>query len=112
SARLHRPRTVARSAGPAADDPAGAETVRQAYRRMLVAARRAGRARGASETTRELQARLTAELGTNSSLGVLTNLYDTVRYGEADLDASAASNATEHADIVAGTFDLEQPISS
>jgi hypothetical protein len=86
-------------------ESSGAETVRQAYRRMLVAARISGRGRSISETTRELQLRLSdpeAGLGAqiDPALHELTDLYDSVRYGGADLDEVATAHAARHADTV------------
>ncbi len=59
------------------------QTVRQAYRRVLSAAQEAGRGRTRTETTREMQGRLAADLdpAAGDALGELTDIYDRVRYG-------------------------------
>jgi len=85
-----------------ADEPGGAETVRQAYRRMLIAARTSGSARAATETTRELEDRLSrgpAESAAGALSG-LTTLYDAVRYGELETADAARDDAVTQADMV------------
>ncbi len=86
-----------------------ADSVRQAYRRVLHGARASGRARHANETTRELEGRLTAALaeGPGEALDELTRLYDTVRYGEIDPDEPARTRAAGNADTVTAAFDIE-----
>jgi hypothetical protein len=80
------------------------ETIRQAYRRVLRAARASGQPRGPSETTRELQGRLAADGLAPGPLGQLTELYDQVRYAEADLDDPAPADAMRHADSITGAL--------
>jgi hypothetical protein len=81
------------------------ETIRQAYRRVLRAARTAGHGRGLSETTRELRARLTrAELAPVGALEELTDFYDQVRYADVDLDDPASTEALRHADSITSTL--------
>jgi Domain of unknown function (DUF4129) len=91
--------------------PRRVESVRQAYCRVLQAARTSGRARQANETTGELQGRLTSALaeGPGEALDALTHLYDTVRYGEIDPDEQARARATRYADHVTTALRLEEP---
>ena len=102
--RLRRRRSIRPSIPPmpAPADPVDAESVRHAYRRMLAAARAAGHARAATETTRELEARLSAGPAAAAavSLSDLTFLYDTVRYQERDAGEPARRDATLQADTV------------
>ncbi len=75
AARLH-------ATGAVTDPP----SVRQHYRELLQAARRAGRGRGTGETPLELARRLPDELAELDAdgIGELTGLYDAIRYGEAE----------------------------
>ncbi len=77
------------AAGPL-EDEAGMATVRLAYRRFLSTARTVGRGRARSETARELEARLRADLAPApaDALKELTYLYDDVRYGAVRTDAA------------------------
>lgn len=83
SMRLRRLETAPPSPGTgqrAADEA----TVREHYRRFLLAARRAGSGRAPSETPLELEQRLLAGLQLGAELGPLaplTALYDDARYG-------------------------------
>jgi hypothetical protein len=94
----------------ASHEPRPAENVRQAYRRMLQAARGSGRGRHANETTQELRGRLTASLATRpaEALTALTYLYDSVRYGEIDPGESDRAQATADSDNVAAALHLDQ----
>jgi hypothetical protein len=60
-------------------------SVRHAYRRLLVEARRLGARRHPAETTQELERRLIADLDVEAAVAVrgLTGLYEAVRYGQA-----------------------------
>ena len=91
-------------------EPRPAESVREAYSRVLQGARTAGRARRTNETTQELKDRLTTALaaGPSESLGALTRLYDVVRYGEIDPEESARAHASSHADDVTAALHLEE----
>jgi hypothetical protein len=85
--RLRRRRSTRQSLEAAqipAVDRASHETVRDAYRRMLLAARAAGRGRDLAETTRELEGRLVRGpvASQAGALADLTAVYDAVRYGE------------------------------
>jgi hypothetical protein len=93
----------------AGHEPRSAENVRQAYRRMLRAARASGRGRYANETTQELQGRLTTTLATPpaEALAALTDLYDSVRYGEIDPGEGARAHATADSDSVTAALHIE-----
>jgi hypothetical protein len=79
-------------------------TIRQSYRRVLVAARRSGAGRSPSETTRELELRLVSSFGfgeaTAGPLRELTDLYDHVRYAEVPAGQQSERLAQSHADTV------------
>jgi hypothetical protein len=112
--RLRRRRSARPSIPPipAPPDPAGAECVRHAYRRMLTAARASGHARAATETTRELEARLSRgpAAAAAGSLAGLTVLYDTVRYQEVDAGEAARRDAAVQADTVSAELTrVERP---
>jgi hypothetical protein len=94
----------------ASHEPRSAENVRQAYRRMLRAARASGRGRQANETTQELEGRLTTTLATRpaEALTALTYLYESVRYGEIDPSEVARAHATTDSDRVTAALHLEQ----
>jgi Domain of unknown function (DUF4129) len=94
----------------ASPEPRSAENVRQAYRRMLRAARASGRGRPANETTQELQGRLTTTLSSRpaEALTSLTYLYEGVRYGEIVPGEVARAQATTDSDRVAAALHLEQ----
>jgi hypothetical protein len=83
---------------------AAGDTVRQSYRRVLVAARRSGAGRSPSETTRELERRLVTSFGFGEAAAVplreLTDLYDHVRYAEAPAGHQSERLAQSHADAV------------
>ncbi len=72
------------AAGGWAERAAGPADVRAHYRSMLTAARAVGQGRAGSETPLELERRLAAGRAAPvaGSLRQLTELYDTVRYGE------------------------------
>jgi Domain of unknown function (DUF4129) len=93
----------------ATHEPRSAENVRQAYRRMLRAARASGRGRQANETTQELQGRLTTTLPTSpaEALAALTYLYEGVRYGEVDPSEGGRAQATTDSDRVTAALHLE-----
>jgi hypothetical protein len=94
----------------ASHQPRSAENVRQAYRRMLRAARASGRGRHANETTQELQGRLTTALANRpaEALAALTYLYEGVRYGEIDPSEGGRAQATADSDRVTAALHLEQ----
>jgi hypothetical protein len=102
--RRHRRST--RPAVVAVPDTSGrdpeAESVRQAYRRMLKAARSSGQGRAANETPLELQRRLGAgpAAGAADALAELTDLYDGVRYGEHESAERDLGRAVAHASAV------------
>ncbi len=85
--------------GEQADLPA----VRDAYRRVLLTARAVGRGRGPAETPRELEVRLSPDLGAGPAraLRELTWRYDDVRYGAAEADETAGAAARRGSDTVA-----------
>ena len=86
-------------------------TVRLAYRRFLATARTVGRGRARSETAREFEARLVAELGPVSAgaLKELTYLYDDVRYGAGPTDAAANLAAQDRSSTVCAAL-AELPV--
>ncbi|HLY81522.1 MAG TPA: DUF4129 domain-containing protein, partial [Acidimicrobiales bacterium] len=95
---------VAATAPEAVLSGAAGDTVRQSYRRLLVAARRSGAGRSPSETTRELERRLVTSFGFGEAGAVplreLTDLYDHVRYAEAPAGQQSERLAQSHADAV------------
>lgn len=88
------------------DDYTGPETVRRAYRRMLITARVSGSARAPAETTGELRGRLSDGPAADAAgaLAELTALYDAARYGELEIDEPARVNAVDQADAVSSTL--------
>jgi hypothetical protein len=96
---------------PAPVDSVDAESVRHAYRRMLTAARASGHPRAATETTRELEARLSRgpAAAAAGSLAGLTVLYDTVRYQEVDAGEALRRNAALQADTVSAELSRVEP---
>ena len=86
-------------------------TVRLAYRRFLATARTVGRGRARSETAREFEARLVAELGPVSAdaLKELTYLYDDVRYGTGRTDAATNLAAQDQSSTVCAAL-AELPV--
>jgi len=87
-------------------EESGAETVRHAYGRMLAAARVSGAARGATETTREVEDRLSRgpAAGAAGALARLTAVYEDVRYGEHDTTEPARAHAVDQADVVSSAL--------
>lgn len=82
------PGARARSSAALAGGPAGRggdvalPPVREQYRAVLAAAARWGVERASTETPREFQARLAQRLTETGDMGVLTDLYSDVRYGD------------------------------
>jgi Domain of unknown function (DUF4129) len=82
------------------------EDIRTAYRQVLVVARQRQSARGAAETAREFDHRLSpvlfnsAESDPSTSLHVLTSLYQRVRYGDDRLDDPELESGHAAADAV------------
>jgi hypothetical protein len=87
------------------------QTVRQAYRRVLSAAQEAGRGRKRTETTRELQGRLAADLGpaARDALGGLTDIYDRVRYGGDDPGPEVHERAVAYSAVLATAMETAPP---
>jgi hypothetical protein len=98
-------------APPAAGDDVGTETVRHAYGRMLLAARARGYARSATETTRELEGRLSRGPAASAAgaLAGSTAVDDAVRYGELKTDGPAREEAVARADDVSFVLG-QQPV--
>jgi Domain of unknown function (DUF4129) len=90
------------SAGSNADDEVLARTVRDAYRHLLVAARRAGAPRREPETAQEMAGRFTGQLDADAAghLRDLTGLYESVRYGGFDAGDPEHRRAVADADLV------------
>jgi hypothetical protein len=89
----------------------GAESVRQAYRRVLTAARRSGAGRAPNETPLELEQRLASSLGPDTAVPLreLTELYDHVRYGQVPAGEHEQRLAQSHADAVVPMLSAAQP---
>ncbi len=113
-------RATGGSAGGAQDLASGGsctepESVRREYRRMLRAARVAGRGRTPGETALELASRLGSlpgpepEPGPAASLALLTDLYDEIRYGDATEDARDRARASSLADAVVSSLVGPEP---
>lgn len=76
-------------------------SVRRHYRRLLASLSASGLARRKTETAEELAARLTEPAGrAGASLGVLTELYEQVRYGAMAEDVPVVARAEELVDEV------------
>jgi Domain of unknown function (DUF4129) len=88
------------------EDPTGGNTVRHAYRRMLITARASGSPRTPAETTHELQGRLSDGPAASAAkaLAGLTVLYDAERYGEVETDEPARTHAVDQADAVSSAL--------
>jgi hypothetical protein len=109
--RRRRPRRAGAVASVASGrvDPGPAPTpdgVREAYRRMLIEARTLGAPRARAETTLELEARfrLAIEEPAAASFHQLTDIYDEVRYGEADVGVAVDLRAGADVDVVVGAL--------
>ncbi len=108
-----RPRTSASTSHvpePAAPE-SDHESVRQAYLRVLVAARAAGHGRASAETARELQARVGTGLDPDpgAALARLTDLYDRARYAEDEPVEAVQTEAAGRADVVAAALAPPHP---
>jgi hypothetical protein len=79
-----------------------ARTVRDAYRRLLVAAREAGAPRRRPETAHEVEQRFVEQLDTDAAarLADLTGLYESVRYGGFDATDPDHRRAAADVDLV------------
>ena len=88
------------SAGPSGT--AIATDIRAAYRRVLVAASRAGSPRSPAETVTEFEGRLAGVLPEDGpdALHVLTDLYEHARYGDVALSELASQRGRSAADAV------------
>ena len=102
-----RARDAAAGDGGVAAEGGDAEpySVRREYRRLLRAARLAGKGRGRGETPLELARRLggadaSRELSPDAGLRRLTELYDDIRYGGAPASARDGAAASELVDAV------------
>jgi Domain of unknown function (DUF4129) len=98
--------SVATIATAAPDDDTGPESVRRAYRRMLITARASGSGRAAAETTREFQGRLSDGPAADEAgaLATLTALYDAARYGEMEIEEPERVSAVNQADAISSTL--------
>lgn len=97
---------LARPSGAGPDAPPAVEedsaSVRRHYRRLLASLSAGGLARRRAETAEELAARLIEPAGpAATSLGVLTKLYEQVRYGALAEEGPVVARAGELVDEVA-----------